>query len=148
MRDYERLDVWRKAHDLALEMYRAPLDQALPSSAAVAEALRAAAREIAVIIVRGCVSASGDGFASAMREAQLRTEVLGYRLRFARDAELLPSSPYARLEARADRLAAMLGGLTRTVRFRLKAGARAVAERAIAPDGDSWRPRSRPRSTS
>lgn len=184
MREYERLDVWRRAHDLALEVHHATVASIGAGGAVssvgtdvaggaggsvsavgtdVAAELRALARELPAMIVRACARERGDEFAAAMRDVSVRTEGLGYRLQFARDAGVLGDVPYARLEARTTQLGAMLGSLTRTVELRLagtsrSAGrprrgeaplARGAAQVPVdAPDDDSSRRRSRPRSTS
>lgn len=131
--------------------------------------VRRAARRVPVLIVLGCDAETAAAFAEAMREAATSVDELAYRLRFARDAGVLEGVPYAKLEARAIQLRAMLGALNRTVRLKLGAAGRpqvttaprraaatpsteaqaAVSRglRAVRDDGSS-RPRSHPRSTS
>jgi len=125
MRDYRKLDVWTKSHELALDVHRAPLRVSVPADAACAGDLARAARLIPSLIVRGCESETAEEFALAMREAASAVDDLAYRICFARDAGMLDAVPYAKLEARAQRLRAMLGGLNRTVRLRMGAGDRA-----------------------
>ena len=183
MHDYRKLDVWTKAHELALDLHRVTAmrtremdtdegtrdqasDQATAEAAADIRAeVRRTARRVPVLIVVGCEAESAPAFAQAMRDAATAVDEFAYRLRFARDAGVLDAVPYAKLEARAIQLRAMLGALNRTVRLKLGAEARPVTARAPAAtpaatreavaramrgvrDDDSSRPRSRPRSTS
>lgn len=178
MQDYRKLDVWTKSHELALDMHRAMAmrsreveaeagagGQASAEAAAdIRAAVRRAALRVPVLIVVGCEAETAPEFAKAMREAAMSVDEFAYRLRFARDAGLLEAVPYARLEARANQLRAMLGALNRTVRLKLGAEARPAGTRApvreaatqaavaramrVVRDDGSSRPRSRPRSTS
>ena len=126
MRDYRKLDVWTKSHELALDVHRAPMRTSVPADAACAGDLARVARTVPAIIVRGCESETAEEFALAMRDAAIAVDELAYRLCFARDAGMLDAVPYAKLEARTQRLRAMLGGLNRTVRLRMGAGGRAA----------------------
>jgi four helix bundle protein len=173
MHDYRKLDVWAKSHELALDVHRMTGAEAEADAAAeVCAELRCAARRVPVVIVVGCEGETAPEFAQAMREAATSVDELAYRLRFARDAGVLEAVPYAKLEARAIQLRAMLGALNRTVRLKLGAEARPgtapsprraaasqTAERQVAmqtaaramrgvQDDGSSRPRSRPRATS
>lgn len=180
MQDYRKLDVWTKSHELALDLHRDTAMRSRRADAeegaggqAIAEAadeirsyVRRAALRVPGLIVVGCETETAPEFARAMRDAATSVDELAYRLRFARDAGVLEAVPYARLEARASQLRAMLGALNRTVRFKLgaEAGTRAprpaaemqaaetqaAVARAMrgARDDGSSRSRSRPRSTS
>ena len=173
MQDYRKLDVWTKSHELALDVHRMTLARRADSdtreeeggeagadaAAEVWSELRRAARRVPVLIVVGCEAETAPDFAQGMREATTAVDEFAYRLRFARDAGVLEAVPFARLEARANQLRAMLGALNRTVRLKLGAAPRAArqeaapqaavarAMRGVRDDGSS-RPRSRPRSTS
>lgn len=170
MADYQRLDVWRKAHELAIDVHRLAARQAGDASAAaLCDEMRRAALRIPVLIVHGSEADSAPAFAGAMREAAALVHELAYRFGFARDAGVLDAVPYAKLEARTIQLRAMLGALTRTVQVRIQsrdraAGARGAESpvqetaRAVAqavrrdrrgvPGADSSPRGSRPRSTS
>lgn len=177
MQDYRKLDVWTKSHELALDVHRiastrrhgpdVAADGGGPApaeaEAEVLAAVRRAVLRVPVLIVVGCEAETAPEFAQAMRDAATSVDELAYRLRFARDAGVLEAVPYAKLEARANQLRAMLGALNRTVRLKLgaevrpamagapgrPAAAMAVAQamRGVRDDGSS-RSRSRPRSTS
>ena len=115
MHDYKKLDVWRKAHALALEMHRVAPPGPDRAAADFAADLRHAAAEIPVLIIRGCDAETEAEFVRAIGDAAVAAEELAYRLLFARDAGVLSDVVCARLEARANQLRAMLGGLIRTV---------------------------------
>lgn len=163
MRDYRTLDVWKKAHEFALELRLATQPMLAGPDAALIGELRQSSVSIAVILVLGCEAESAHDFGRAMRGAAGAVDELRYLLLLARDAGVLADVPYAKLEARVNQLAAMLGGLNRTLRLRLEGGAPQTPRRrparsaeatqppvpaAPVPDADSSRPRSRPRSTS
>ncbi len=145
MHDYRKLDVWTRAHELALDVHRAawrtPRALDLECTAEVARVARA----IPARIVRGCESETAEDFADAMRDAAIAVDEFAYRLRFVRDADLLDAVPFAKLEARAQRLRAMLGGLHRTVRIRMGVGRRG-ARRERAEPTDRSAPETRVRS--
>jgi four helix bundle protein len=151
MHDYRKLDVWVKSHELAVDLHRLAASSATGATGltgahgatgatgtpgAHAE-LRRAALAVPVLLVRGCEAESAGEFAAALREAAAAVDELGYRLRFARDAEGLEAVAFARLEARVNQLRAMLGGLNRTVRIKLGAAARPARSRATARDAGS-----------
>lgn len=120
MADYRKLDVWRKSHALALEVYGVNMSPAAASGAFACE-LRTAARIIPRRIVQACSEARADDFARVMHDAEASVDGLCYLLLFARDAGELGAVQYAKLEARANQLRAMLGGFNRTVNRKLAA---------------------------
>lgn len=146
MRDCHKLDVWTKSHEFALDVRRETASARADTADLVAR-LRRVAAEVPLRIARGCAAESAGEFLQAMDEAARLVEALTYWLLFARDAGAISDVPYARLEARANQLRAMLGGLTRTVRRKLAGGRRtrpamptprmerveAPAQRAAAP---------------
>ena len=161
MQDYRKLDVWTKSHELALDVHRVLSAEAGGAGvdADLRRTLHRAAVAIPVRIVIGCEAEAAPDFASAMSDAMIAVDELAYLLRFGRDAEMMDAIPYAKLEARANQLRAMLGALNRTVRLKLGAASRPAAAgvpaggeadreaRDVRRAGSSPR-RSRPRSTS
>lgn len=164
MQDYRKLDVWTKSHELALDVHRLAAmrsrgsdgegesggEVSAEAAADILTAMRRAALRVPVLIVVGCEAETAPEFAQAMRNAATAVDECAYRLRFARDAGVLEAVPYAKFEARANQLRAMLGALNRTVRLKLGADARpavARAMRGVRDDGSS-RPRSRQQATS
>ncbi len=144
MQNYLKLDVWKKSHELALDVHRLTTGRADPECADIVSDLRRSAASIPVIIVLGCDGETDAEFVRGMRGAAMAVDEVAYLLLFARDAGVLPAVPYAKLEARVHQLRAMLGGLMRTVRQKME-GRR--PERAVRGAGSSPR-ESRPRSTS
>lgn len=173
MQDYRKLDVWTKSHELALDVHRVTAPRGADADTFIRTLLCRAVVRIPITIVLGCEADTASEFAQAMRHAAAAVDEFAYLLRFAREAEVLDAVPYAKLEARTNQLRAMLGGLNRTVRLKLRprgqpaeavaratgtvartagtvartAGAVALAARGGRDDGSS--PRGlRPRSTS
>ena len=141
MTDYRKLDVWRQAHELALEVHRLSVPLSDSTDAGMLSDVRRAAADIPLLVVMGCDGETSQEFAAAMRSAASSVHALGYRLLLARDAGALPSVPYAKLEARVNQLRAMLAGLNRTVRLRIRSvGGPAERNRATAATPATARP--------
>lgn len=147
MPDYEKLDVWRKAHALAVEVHRAA-----PADATAArlprERLAGAALTVASTIARGAEADTPAQFAEALGRAADALCDVHYLLRFARDVSVVTDVAFARLEARVLQLRAMLASLERVVIQRAvasrgRAGARASPSRAAAARSTTTGPRDR-----
>src|SRR5512140_3589601 len=140
MQDYRKLDVWSKAHELAVELHRATARAAERPDADLASVLRRAVTGVPLRIVRACHHEGAAAFAQTMREAEEAVEELSYLVRIAHDAGALPPVPCAKLEARANQRRAMLGGFNRTVRRKLAGSAPAgSAARGVPETGSSRR---------
>lgn len=120
MSDCRKLDVWTKAHELALEVHRASVRCDAPAAADCAAEVWRTARGIPARIMGGCDADAAGEFAAAMRDAASAVDDLAYRLLFARDAGLLDAVSYAKLEARTQRVRGMLGALIKTVMLRMR----------------------------
>lgn len=130
MQDYRKLDVWEKAHELAVRVYtetRQPTDRAFPGLMAQ---MRRAASSIPANIAEGCGHDSQRELARFLQHAIASAQELQYHLLLAKDVELLHVASYARLDARTSQVRQMLSGLLRRVRAQpkpLPARARPVA---------------------
>jgi four helix bundle protein len=123
MQDYNKLDVWRKAHALTLEVYRSiPAGTERRFPAPVGQ-LRRATASIPANIVEGCAHTSAREFARFLQIGVASANEVLYPLLLARDLGALPSPVYARLEARAEQVKKMLVSLLRKVRSHSVEGA-------------------------
>src|SRR5712671_7983901 len=91
MSRYERLHAWRECHELALEIYR--VTKAFPSDEryGLTSQLRRAAFSAPVNIVEGSSRKSRKEFRRFLDISLASLTEVGYTLRFAREAGLLPT---------------------------------------------------------
>jgi four helix bundle protein len=116
MQDFRRLDVWRKGHELVLEVYRSTTHVRERRYPGLSAQLKRASTAIPANIAEGCGHASQREFARCLQIAAASAHELHYQLVLGRDLGLLPVTVFARLEARTDQVKRMLSGLTSRVR--------------------------------
>jgi four helix bundle protein len=110
MQDFRNLDVWKRSHELTVQLYQATAgagDRRFPGL--FAQMRRAAASIPANIEL-----------ARFLQHAIASATELEYHLLLARDLELLPLASYAKLDARTTQTRQMLFGLIRRVRAQRK----------------------------
>lgn len=120
MQDYRKLDVWARAHELAVATYKAAHGaKGRPFPGLTAQMMRAAS-SIPANIAEGCGHESQRELARFLRHAIASAQELQYHLLLAHDLEILPSTEYARLDARVSQVRQMSSGLLRRVRAQPK----------------------------
>ena len=119
MQDFRKLDVWRKSHEMVLEVYRTVPGASERRFPGLAGQLKRAAASVPANIVEGCGHASDKELGRLLQLAVASANEVQYHLILARDLGMLPSAAYARLEARADEVKKMLVGLLRRIRERV-----------------------------
>ncbi len=120
MQDFRKLDVWVKAHELAVRAYletQQKSDRAFPGLTAQ---MRRAASSIPANIAEGCGHASQRELARFLQHAMASAQELSYHLLLAKDVQVLPPAAYARLDARTSQVCQMLAGLLKRVRAQPK----------------------------
>jgi four helix bundle protein len=120
MQDFKNLDVWRRGHELTVQVYQATAgagDRRFPGLFAQ---MRRAAASIPANIAEGCGHQSQAEFARFLQHAIASATELEYHLILARDLELLPLASFAKLDARTTQARQMLFGLMRRVRAQRK----------------------------
>ncbi|MBM4194718.1 MAG: four helix bundle protein [Gemmatimonadetes bacterium] len=118
MQDFRKLDVWAKAHELAVMVYRATERTADRRYPGLVAQTRRAAGSIPANIAEGCGHHTSGEFARFLQHAVASASELEYHLLLAHDLELMPVAEYARLEARTTQVRRMLAGLINKVRSR------------------------------
>jgi four helix bundle protein len=111
VRDFRELDSWRKAHQLALDVYRAT--DVLPKNEVfgITIQLRRAATSIPTRIAEGC-GRDGDGeLATCLHKARATASELEYLLLLCRDLEYLPEQLHQKLSDDAVTVRKMMSGL-------------------------------------
>ena len=119
MRPHEKLDVWKKAIDFVVEVYRATEDWPKEEKFGLTAQVRRASVSVPANISEGAARSSNKEFAYFLSNAQgsaseVETELLiAYRLGYLSEAKL------SSLRARHDDIGRMLIGLTRKVRSKI-----------------------------
>ncbi len=124
MQDFRKLDVWAKAHELALDVHKTFAKKAKGDDAGIRhEALRAA-MAIPMTIAEGCWRSGRDELATSADLAIGSATELEYELIVAHDTGLIGDEDHTRLTESTVNVRKMLFGLTRAMR-------KPSAERAV-----------------
>jgi four helix bundle protein len=132
MRNFRRLDVWTRAHLLAIAVRRATRNFPRTGYADQKSQLVRAAESIPSNIVEGCAAATDKEFARYLDIAIKSTAEAEYRLQLALDNGVLDGRSWRTLTAEVVEIRKMLSGLRRTVLSGDgKKGARALGPRPV-----------------
>ena len=115
MQDFRNLDVWKKAHDLALAVHSTLRRTPRIDTGLRAQASRAA-QSIPTNIAEGCGKDSQAELARFSDIAVGSTTELEYHLLLARDLGQLSNKDYERLSASTIEVRRMLFGLRKAIR--------------------------------
>ena len=113
MSDYRKLQVWRKAHALALNAHRAAMSIRGNHYAAFRSQIIRSALSIPANIVEGREQKSDADFARFLRIALGSTSELEYHLTAARDIQAISNSVFLSLASQVTEVRMMLHGLIR-----------------------------------
>ena len=118
MGDYERLNVWKKAHALTCDVYR--VTSVLPSRHywPLGDQMRRASLSIGTNIAEGCGRNHVGHFRNSLTVSLGEANELHYLLLVAHDVEVLKAEIALSMRARADEVRRMLSGLLESVRQR------------------------------
>ena len=118
MIDYQRLEVWRRAHALTLEVYR--ISRGFPSEErfALTVQLRKAASSVPCNIAEGSARATDGAFAAFVGVAEGSASEAQYQLQLAHDLGYLEPGSYAAVAQETLEIRRMLARL----RARLRRG--------------------------
>ena len=120
MQDFRKLDVWKRAHELTVQLYQSTVGASDRPFPGLIAQMRRAAASIPANIAEGCGHASQAELARFLQHAIASASELEYHLLLAHDLKLIPSAAYARLDARTTQTRQMLIGLVRKVRAQRK----------------------------
>ena len=113
---YERFDAWKRAHQLALDIYAAsdgwPRTQRYELTAQV----RRACLSVPANVAEGVAKRGPKELRRYLDIALGSLGELCYLLRFARDRGLLPKDEWARLDEERDLVGKLIWGLAKAVR--------------------------------
>ena len=108
MKDFRKLQVWDKAHQLALTLYQVTASFPRDETYGLASQIRRAASSIPSNIAEGC-GREGDGELSRFCTiARGSASELEYQILLARDLKLIPPHDYEQLAERTTEIKRML----------------------------------------
>ena len=113
--DFKKLEVWQKAHALALNAHRRATHMRGNQHAALRSQIMRAATSIPANIVEGREQNTDAAFARFLRIALGSASELEYHLLTARDIGALPPDKHAKLLAQLVRVRRMLHGLLKSL---------------------------------
>jgi four helix bundle protein len=113
LQEFRKLDVWKRAHELVLAVYRA--SQTLPKEEVfgVMMQLRRAATAIPTRIAEGCGRETNPEFAVDLRRGVAASNELDYLLLLTKDLGYLKPEMYDSLSAETVEVRKMIYGLLR-----------------------------------
>jgi four helix bundle protein len=137
MQDFKKLDVWKRGHELTVQVYQATSGLGERRFPGLFAQMRRAAASIPANIAEGCGHASQAELARFLQHAIASATELEYHLLLARDLDLLPLAAFAKLDARTTQARQMLFGLLRRVRAQRKSLEPMSRPRGSTPTGSA-----------
>ena len=116
MRDFRKLQVWHKAHQLTLAVYEATKKFPNDERYGLTSQSRRSAASVPANIAEGCGRSSAGDFARFLQIASGSASELEYHLLLAHDLRLLDSQKHERLAAMVCEVKQMLSALIRSVK--------------------------------
>ena len=108
MRSFRSMNVWEKAHQLALRVYQETAKFPRSELYSLTSQVRNAASSIPSNIAEGCGRGSESELARFLQIAMGSASELEYRILLARDLEYLPHANHSELDARVVEVKRML----------------------------------------
>ena len=116
MKDFRKLQVWERAHGLALHLYKASAAFPKEEMYGLTAQIRRAGVSIASNIAEGCGRNSDADFARMLQIAMGSASETEYQLLLAHDLGFLEDDGYGDLQAELEEVKRMLSGLLKTLR--------------------------------
>ncbi|MCC6615541.1 MAG: four helix bundle protein [Anaerolineae bacterium] len=108
MRDFKKLDVWAKAHELTVAVYKATMRFPKEELYGLTSQMRRAASSIPANIAEGCGRTSDGDLARFLQIAGGSASELEYHLLLAKELEMLDAAVYQVLDEEVNRVKRML----------------------------------------
>ena len=118
MRNYEDLQVWYKAHNLTLKVYKSTRCFPIEERFGLTSQIRRSCSSIGANLAEGCGRRSDGEMARFVQIAMGSGAELSYHLRLARDLELLSTPVYDLLLSDLDEVQRMLSSLAQKLKPR------------------------------
>jgi four helix bundle protein len=116
VRDFRKLQVWEKSHQLTLAIYKATVGFPIAESYGLTNQIRRASASIPANIAEGCGRNSKADFARFLSIAMGSTSELEYHLLLAHDLSYLATPDYQRLASQTTEIKRMLTGFIKTLK--------------------------------
>lgn len=116
MKDFRALQVWQKAHELTLAVYRATAVFPRAELYGLTSQLRRSSASIPANLAEGCGRNGDAELARFCAIAMGSASELEYHLLLAKDLRLVGASQHAELAGRAVEVRRMLAGLRQTLK--------------------------------
>ncbi|HXE07918.1 MAG TPA: four helix bundle protein [Acidobacteriaceae bacterium] len=113
MQDFHQLNVWKKAHELVLKIYKASNELPASENFGLVLNLRRSAVTIARSIAEGAGRDSDVEFASELKRAGAAGHELDYNLLLSRDLGFMPCELHDELSAELLEVRKMISGLVK-----------------------------------
>ncbi len=113
---FENLECWRQAKDLALDMYRLSVADNMNEDAVMGEQLRQSSLRVMSRIAEGKSRGSGTEFVSYLMMAKASAAALQSSLILSREIGYLSEGDFLDFQDRANRVAALIGGLINAIK--------------------------------
>ena len=113
MRNFRQLDVWRKAHELTLEVYRLTANFPNQERYGLTSQLQRASASIGANLAEGCGRETDADFKRFVQMACGSACEVEYHLLLAMDLSLINIATHEKLNANVNEVKRMLVGLTR-----------------------------------
>jgi four helix bundle protein len=120
MRNYEDLQVWQKAHNLTLEIYKNTRSFPVDERFGLTSQIRRSCSSIGANLAEGCGRRSDGGMARFVQLAMGSGAELSCHLRLARDLELLSKVSFDSLRSDLSEIMRMLSSLSQTLKPRVE----------------------------
>jgi four helix bundle protein len=116
MRDFRKLQVWEKAHQLTLAVYKATMAFPQTELYGLTSQIRRASASIPANIAEGCGRDTESELARFMHIAAGSASELEYHLLLAHDLGFLPSTTYTDLDNNVTEIKRMLTSFTKKLK--------------------------------
>ena len=116
MQDFKQLEVWAKAHQLTLAVYKATATFPSAELFGLTSQVRRACASIPANIAEGCGRGSNQDFARFLQMAMGSASEVEYHLLLAFELRYLPEAEHRRLSNGAVEVKRMLSALMKKVR--------------------------------
>lgn len=115
MRNFRKLLVWQKAHELSLEIYKATKGFPADERFGLTAQLRRAVTSVASNIAEGCGRGSDKDFARFLSIAAGSASEVEYQTLLARDLGYLSEDDYGRLNAHVNEVKRILNSFIQSL---------------------------------
>ena len=113
MRDFHRLEVWKLAHELTIDIYRLAANFPKSGHYGLTSQLQRAAVSIGANLAEGCGRETDADYRRFVQMASGSACEVEYHLLLARDLELISPENHQQLDARINQVKRMLVGLAK-----------------------------------